>query len=349
MGGQVSKILIVDDDPQINKLMQEILQDEGYKLFYAVNGREGVDTALSIHPDLIFLDLQMPVLDGIGFLKELNERHSSPCPILAITGVEKDQDLGEYFDKGIISLIRKPFFPNEIKALCHRYTRVNELKKQLSFNLDTVMFLSKQASYFGLDNISEQELIEALPLPVFIKNREQVLIQANKALENFTGMSREMIIGKRCEEVSTDKQFLAQNHETELHLLENGGVSCQEMMVTYQDGKVREVVVCRSAVTCGADTQPVAILGVMIDITEFGFSNFKKMLVEKYPNLSVREREVAYLVRLGMSNKELARQLNIALSTVEYHRANLREKLGMEKGDKRNLSTVLLAMENEHS
>ncbi len=349
MGGQLSKILIVDDDPRINKLMQQILQDEGYTLYYAENGREGVDLALSIHPDLIFLDLLMPVLDGIGFLKELNERNSFPCPILAITGGENDQDLGEYFDQGIISLIRKPFFPNEIKALCHRYTKVNELKKQLSFNLDTVMFLSKQASHFGLDNISEQELIEALPLPVFVKNREQVVIQVNKALEHFTGMNREVIVGKRCEEISSDKQFIAQNHETELHLFENGGVSCQELMVTYQDSKVREVIICRAAVTCGADTQPVAILGVMIDITEFGFSNFKKLLVEKYPNLSVREREVAYFVRLGMSNKELARQLNIALSTVEYHRANLREKLGMEKGDKRNLSTVLLSMENEHN
>ena len=66
---------------------------------------------------------------------------------------------------------------------------------------------------------------------------------------------------------------------------------------------------------------PVGILGVMIDITEFGFSSFKKMLASKYPNLSVREREVANLVRLGMSNKEVAHQLNIALCTVEYHRA----------------------------
>lgn len=68
------------------------------------------------------------------------------------------------------------------------------------------------------------------------------------------------------------------------------------------------------------------------------------MLVSKFPTLSVRECEVANLVRLGMSNKDVASQLNIALCTVEYHRANLREKLGLKKGDNINLSTALLAL-----
>jgi len=66
------RILIVDDDPDISALMTLILKDEGYELFFAINGRDGLDKVISIHPDLIFLDMCMPVLDGIGFLKELN-------------------------------------------------------------------------------------------------------------------------------------------------------------------------------------------------------------------------------------------------------------------------------------
>lgn len=345
MSKHTSKILIVDDDPHISVMMGKILKDEGYELFYAINGRDGVDKTLSIHPDLIFLDMCMPVLDGVGFLRELNERNTYPCPILAITGVEDDLVLNECFDQGIFSLIRKPFRATEIVALCRRYTRVNELKNRLSFNMDTVACLSQQASSFGLDNMDEQELIEALPLPVFVKNRERVVIQVNRALEAFTGLSRDAIVGKNCEEISSDKQFLAHNHETELFLVEDGGVSCLEQMVTDRDGQLREVIVCRAAVTSGSQNQPVGILGVMIDVTEFGFSSFKKMLVSKYPTLSVREREVANLVRLGMSNKEVARQLNIALCTVEYHRAHLREKLGLKKGDNVNLSTALLSLQ----
>src|SRR5665647_3017743 len=97
MSKHASKILIVDDDPQISLMMGKILKDEGYELFYAINGRDGVDMALSIHPDLIFLDMCMPVLDGVGFLRELNERNTYPCPILAITGVEDDLALNECF------------------------------------------------------------------------------------------------------------------------------------------------------------------------------------------------------------------------------------------------------------
>ncbi|MBU1985981.1 MAG: LuxR C-terminal-related transcriptional regulator, partial [Proteobacteria bacterium] len=295
-------------------------------------------------PDLIFLDMCMPVLDGIGFLKEWKQRGISPCPVIAITGYEDDLVLGECFDQGIFSLIRKPCHPFEIVALCRRYTRLTEIKKRLSFNVDTVAFLSKQASTFGLDNIDEQDLIEALPLPVFVKNKERVLIQVNRAFEEFTGLSRDAIIGKSCEDISSDKQFVAQDHESELSLVENRGVSCLEQMVTERSGKQREVIVCRSAVISGSSNDWVGILGVLIDITEFGFSSFKKQLAIRYPTLSAREREVANLVRLGMSNKEVAHQLNIALCTVEYHRAHLREKLGLKKGDNVNLSTALLSL-----
>ncbi len=337
------RILIVDDDPAIRALMADILQDEEYELLFASNGRDGLEKALSAHPDLIFLDMLMPVLDGVGFLKKLNQRGNSFCPILVISGHEDDRLLNECFDQGIFSLIRKPFHVSEIIAISRRYTRLAEIKNRLSFNLDTVTFLSKQASAFGLDNMEEQHLIEALPFPVFVKNRDRVLIQVNKALEDFTDLDRETILGKTCEEISHDKQFVANNHEIELTLLEEGSVAYHEQMVTDSQGKQREVVIYRSAVTAGNE-RPVAILGIMIDITEFGFSSFKKTLATRYPDLSAREREVANLVRLGMSNKEVARQLNIALCTVEYHRANLREKLGLKKGDNTNLSTVLLSL-----
>lgn len=338
------KILIVDDNPVIRSLMAGILKDEGYDLFFAVNGQDGLDQALTIHPDLIFIDLCMPVLDGIGFLRELNERTTSPCPLLAITGTEDDLVLDECFNQGIFSLIRKPFRATEIIALCRRYTKVTEIKRHLSFNMDMVTFLSQQASSFGLDNMQQRDLIEALPLPVFIKNREQVVIQVNRAFEAFTGIDRDAIVGKRCEEIGSNKEFLARSHEAELVLVKDGGSSCLAQTVTDPAGRLREVIVCRAAVTSGSRSLPVGILGVIIDVSEFDFSSYKKKLVSKFPTLSSRECEVANLVRLGMSNKEVARQLSIALCTVEYHRAHLRVKMGLKKGDNVNLSTVLLSL-----
>ena len=340
------KILVIDDDPVITSMMAGILNDEGYDLFFAINGREGLDKVLSTHPDLIFLDMCMPVLDGIGFLRELNERGTSlQCPVLVLTGSDDDLVLSECFEQGIFSVIRKPLHASEIIALCRRYTKLTEIKKRLSFSMEMATFLSKQASSFGLDNIDEQALIEALPLPLYVKNGQRVLMQVNRALEDFTGLSRKDMVGKTCEEISHDQRFIASDHESEAGLVANGPLSCLEQVVTDRSGQPREVIICRSAVGNGGEDQPVAVLGVMIDITEFGFSSFKKMLVHKFPLLSAREREVANLVRMGMCNKDVARQLNIAISTVEYHRAHLREKLGLKKGDNVNLGTALLALQ----
>lgn len=337
-----SKILVIDDDPEIRKLMATVLEEEGYELFFAGNGQEGLEKALQTPPDLIFLDVRMPVLDGIGFLKALNKRGPALCPVLVISGHEDELLLNECFDQGIFSLIHKPFNVKEIIAVSRRFTRVAALRNQLSCNLDTVASLSQQASLLGLGNQDGQHLIEALPFPVFVKDRKGMLIQVNKALEEFTGLGRDALLGKTGEEISRDKQFLTNHHRDELTVIEGGGVLCHEQMVKDSHGKQQEVVVCRSAVSM--DNEQAAVLGIMINISEFGFSSFKRMLATRYPDLSARECEVANLVRVGMSNKEVAGLLNIALCTVEYHRANLREKLGLKKGDCVNLSTVLLAL-----
>jgi PAS domain S-box-containing protein len=263
------KILIVDDEPVVTLMMGDILKDEGYDLFFAVDGQDGLAQALSIHPDLIFLDMCMPVLDGVGFLRELNEQNASICPVIVLTGLDDDLVLSECFDQGIFSVIRKPFHSSEIIALCRRYTRLTEIKKRLFFNRETVAFLGKQASSFGLDSMEEEGLIEALPLPLFVKNREGVLVQVNKALEDFTGLSRKEMVGKTCGEISQDRQFVASDHESEAEIVEDGGLACIEQVVTDRSGQPREVIICRSVVINGGSSQPVAILGVMIDITEF--------------------------------------------------------------------------------
>lgn len=344
MNTKKPRILIIDDDTSVCSIMDEILREDEYELFFAVNGRDGLEKVRILHPDLIFLDMCMPVLDGVGFLRQLNALDISSCPVLVMTGCDDELIVDECFNEGIYSIIRKPFRSVEIRALCRRYTGISWVRKQLSFNRETLDFLSQQAHFFGLDNVNEQALIEALPLPVFVKNREQVLVQVNKAFEEFTGLDRREVLGRTCAEISNHQQFIARSHEIEQGLVENGGTAHNEQMVIDRNDQQREVVVYRSAVSNGVSGQLVGILGVMVDITGFGFSSYKKTLVGKYPTLTVRECEVANLVRLGMSTKEVARQLNIALCTVEYHRSNLREKLGLQKGDNTSLSSVLLAL-----
>jgi len=64
-------VLVVDDDPDTVETMREILQEEGHTVLSASNGREGLQVALQIIPDLVLLDLEMPVMDGRSFLAEV--------------------------------------------------------------------------------------------------------------------------------------------------------------------------------------------------------------------------------------------------------------------------------------
>lgn len=270
------KILIIDDEESVCAIMAEILRNEPYELFFAANGREGLDRVQELHPDLIFLDMCMPVLNGAGFLRELNVLAISACPVLAITGYDDDVAIDQCFEEGIFSLIRKPFHASEIKAVCRRYTGISFMKKQLAFNLETLNFLSQQAHSYGLDDFSERALIEALPFPVFVKNREQVFIQVNKAFEDFSGLSRAEVLGKTCEAVNAQKQFVVGSHEIEQSLVENGGTFHHEQIAMDRHGVQREVIIYRSAIGGENGSLPLGVLGVMIDVTAFGFASYKK-------------------------------------------------------------------------
>jgi len=65
------KILIVEDEAPLRNAVCDILGFEGFQVFQAKNGQEGLDTALKEHPDLILLDLMMPVMDGLTMLEKL--------------------------------------------------------------------------------------------------------------------------------------------------------------------------------------------------------------------------------------------------------------------------------------
>lgn len=70
---QRATVLVVDDDPDTVETMRDILEEEGHTVLSARNGREGLDLALRYVPDLVLLDLDMPVMDGRAFLDALRK------------------------------------------------------------------------------------------------------------------------------------------------------------------------------------------------------------------------------------------------------------------------------------
>ncbi len=107
-------ILIVDDEPRYLRLMEANLVTEGYHVIQATNGQEAVDMVVEKHPDLVFLDIMMPVLDGFSALERIREFSNVPIIIVTARGSENDRVRG--LDLGADDYIVKPFSATELLA-----------------------------------------------------------------------------------------------------------------------------------------------------------------------------------------------------------------------------------------
>jgi len=115
--GRSFRVLVVDDDPSIRKMIVAALRREGYRFLEAANGREALDLMRSDHPDVVVLDLMMPMVSGWDVLRErLDEPELSRIPVIIISA-NRDPELTSAIDKGICAFLPKPFDIGALSAL----------------------------------------------------------------------------------------------------------------------------------------------------------------------------------------------------------------------------------------
>ena len=129
-----NKILLVDDEPDILEFLSYNLEKEGYEVHIAENGLEGLNKAKDILPDLIVLDIMMPIMDGIQACKEIRKIKSLDNSIIVfLTARKEDYMQIEGLDSGADDYINKPIkprlFASKINALLRRTK--NDLEKSL--------------------------------------------------------------------------------------------------------------------------------------------------------------------------------------------------------------------------
>ena len=107
-------ILIADDDPPILRLVRTKLQAEGYGVLTATNGREALEVFENERPDLVILDVMMPVMDGLETMRQIRE--SATTPIILLTARTGPQDKISGLDQGADDYVTKPFNPDELAA-----------------------------------------------------------------------------------------------------------------------------------------------------------------------------------------------------------------------------------------
>ena len=111
-----AKILAVDDEPDVLKLLRAMLESEGYEIATASGGDECLRLALEDNPDLIILDLMMPEMNGADAARILNSRpETAKIPIIMLTALgEAKYRRGALFDLGIEYYIVKPFVKRDL-------------------------------------------------------------------------------------------------------------------------------------------------------------------------------------------------------------------------------------------
>ena len=108
------KILIVDDDPALITLFQTVLK-ESYDIILAYNGKEALDKVNVQAPDLVLMDIMMPVMDGLEALTKIKENPAtSTIPVILLTAKAQPKDVLEGYNQGADYYITKPFTTKEL-------------------------------------------------------------------------------------------------------------------------------------------------------------------------------------------------------------------------------------------
>lgn len=115
---QKPTILVVEDDQPLNDAYKIILQQAGYDVIAALNGQEALDAAAKTEPDIILLDLRMPVLDGVGFLTEYVPKNHPNTAIVVFSNYDSHADIDKAYELGIDRYVLKArAAPKDLLAL----------------------------------------------------------------------------------------------------------------------------------------------------------------------------------------------------------------------------------------
>ncbi len=137
------KALVIEDDGNIAELLRLYLEKDGFAVYRAADGGEGLEMFRAFAPDIVLLDIMLPVMDGWGILREIRKSHKTPVIMLTAKGESIDKISG--LEMGADDYVTKPFDVKELIARIHAVMRrsddgeIKQVKgKKLEFDRLTV-------------------------------------------------------------------------------------------------------------------------------------------------------------------------------------------------------------------
>jgi two-component system, OmpR family, KDP operon response regulator KdpE len=215
-------ILIIDDEPQIRKLLQINLESNDYKVIHAATGNEGISLCASHTPDLVLLDIGLPDKSGQEVLKELREWYQNPIIMLSVLDGEKE--IINALDHGATDYLTKPFRAGELLA---------RIRSAIKRNITTVSSQSIICGDLEIDLVSRiikknNELLKLTSteynlLALFAKNEGKVLTH-QYILREIWGIGYQTETQYLRVFVGTLRKKIESDYTNPLHIITESGV-----------------------------------------------------------------------------------------------------------------------------
>lgn len=178
------KVLLLEDDPALNDLLNEHLTDKGYEVTLCTNGQEALENLIDDIYDLALLDINTPLMTGIEVLKSLRHEYKNRTPIIILTAYQDTKHLKESFENGVDDYIKKPFDLEEldqrVMKLCKEFFIEQENEIEISSRIKFLPDFCQIKIDEKVKNIAQKERDI---LKYFLRHRNRV-ISSEELLQN---------------------------------------------------------------------------------------------------------------------------------------------------------------------
>lgn len=217
-----AEILIIDDEPQIRKLLQINLESNDYKVIQASTGKEGLILSANHPPDLILLDIGLPDKSGHEILKELREWYNKPIIILSVQ--DNETDIVSALDNGATDYLTKPFRTGELLARIRSAIR----RSQNTENNSTIICGDIEINLIARIVKRQEEIVKLTSteynlLALFAKNEGKVLTH-QYLLKEIWGYSYQTETQYLRVFVGTLRKKIEENPNNPQHIITESGV-----------------------------------------------------------------------------------------------------------------------------
>ena len=252
--GDKANILLVDDNPANLMAVESVLAELGQNVITARSGAEALKRLLEREYAVILLDVNMADMDGFetaGYIRGRGK--TAHTPIIFLTAYAEAMQSARGYSLGAVDCIVTPIIPEILRTKVHVFVQLYHMTRY-----------AKLAEA----QRTTQEMIEALPNPIFFTGTDARYRGVNKAWETFFGIARETVIGRKAAEIFPNDLNIAESSEMMNDaLLAGPGSQSYDVVIAAADGTPHDVVYYK-ATYAGPDRSIAGVIATIVDITE---------------------------------------------------------------------------------